>query len=136
MGVQLRIAGARRPVTEGGCDETVSRLNANPAMAPADRGRRALEVSDGFLDRPIVGSSNLGPQLAAAQTTLTRFDAENVRSNPATRTALDLARNGNPPRGSSPASTRRSAPPATSPERPSCAAPTPTHLPRASAPPA
>src|SRR3954454_7669816 len=67
MRVQLRIAGARRAVTERRRDQTVSRLNASTAMAPAHRGRGALEVPDGFLHRPIVRLTNRRPQIATAE---------------------------------------------------------------------
>src|SRR3954469_21613082 len=66
MRVQLRIARARRAVTERRRDQTVSRLNASTAMAPAHCGRGALEVPDGLLHRPIVRVTNSGPQIATA----------------------------------------------------------------------
>src|SRR3954451_22796710 len=101
MRVQLRIAGARCAVSERRRDQTVSGLKASTAMASAHRGRGALEVADGFLHRAIVRVTNSRPQtlLPTPKSTLTLFGAENVRWNPATRTALDAARSGKPSRG-------------------------------------
>ncbi len=100
--VQLRIAGPRRPMPERRRHQPGRLLDLAPPWprrtAAADRSRypSASRAARSCARRTAARSS----RSPIPKSTLTLFGAENVRSNPATRTRLDDARNGVPSCGS------------------------------------
>ena len=117
---------------ERGGHEPAGPLEPRAVPAPPDERRRLLQIpsaaSTASSWQPT--SARDTSRAATANSTLTLFGAENVRSSAATR--VSRSRSTSPERGSRPAISAPNCPSSTRPSSPRLAAPAPTHRPGAS----